>query len=211
MKTRAEIKELARLNFSGCYWPCVGVAVIMPLFLAACSSFSLGLGALILSGPILAGMNFFFVQVFQGFGDTVDLGTPFSVGFTDFGRKLGGYLWMVLMIYLWTLLLVVPGIIKSFAYSQTVYILSDCPNVRAQDALKLSQRIMYGHKWELFVFQLSFIGWAMLSSFTFGLLGIFYVMPYYHTALAGFYLEVREEALRTGAVTMDQLNGAPVD
>ena len=207
MKTRAEIKELAKLNMSGFYWPCVGTAFLVPLFLGACGSISLGLATLVLTGPMIAGMNYFFVQVFKGDGNTVDMGTPFSVGFKEFGRKLGGYWWMYLWTWLWSLLLVIPGIIKMYSYSMTMYILSDCPGVRAQDALKLSMRMMAGHKWELFVFQLSFIGWQILNGFTFGLLGIFYVTPYMCTSFAGFYLEVREEALRQGIITLGQLEG----
>ena len=79
--------------------------------------------------------------------------------------------------------------------------------MRATDALKLSMRIMMGHKWELFVFQLSFLGWFILNSFTGGLLGLFYVTPYYYTSLAGYYLEVREDALRRGVITLEQLEG----
>lgn len=210
MKSRQEIKELAKQAFSAHYWPAVGVTVLVVLFLSACSGFTLGIGALILTGPTMAGMNYFFTQLFQGLGDRVDVGTPFSVGFQNFCRKMGGYLWMMLFTWLWSLLFMIPGIIKAYSYAMTPYILGDCPNVRAKDALKLSMRIMQGHKWELFVFELSFIGWSILSAFTLGLLEIFYVGPYMYTALAGYYLEVREEALRTGAVTVEQLNGAPL-
>ena len=210
MKSRAEIKELSKESFRVRYWPCVGASVLVSLMLAACASFTLGLGALILTGPMTAGLCYFFTQVFQGSGDQVDIGTPFSVGFTDFGRKLGGYLWMLLFVWLWSLLFIIPGIVKSYAYAMTPYILGDCPNVRAQDALTLSQRMMKGHKGDLFLFELSFIGWQLLSSLALGLLSLFYVNPYYQTARAGFYLEVREEALRTGAVTLAQLNGEPL-
>lgn len=210
MRSRAEIKALARDNFSANYWPCVLVSLLVPLFLAACSSITMGIASILLAGPIAVGMNHFFVQVFQGKGSFVNVGTPFSEAFTGFGRKLGGYWWMQLFLFLWSLLFVIPAIIKTYGYSMTMYILSDCPNVRAKDALKLSMRIMMGHKWELFVFQLSFIGWFILNSFTFGLLGLFYVVPYYQTAMAGFYLEVREDALRRGVITLAQLEGMPL-
>ena len=118
---------------------------------------------------------------------------------------------MLLFTWLWSLLLVIPGIIKSFSYAMTPFILADCPNVRAKDALKLSMRMMAGHKGELFVFLLSFLGWQLLNLVTFGLLGVFFVEPYQNSAEAVWYLEVREEALRRGVITMDQLNGlAPV-
>ena len=68
-------------------------------------------------------------------------------------------------------------------------------------------RIMKGHKWQLFVFYLSYIGWGILCILTLGLLALFYVSPYMNSSLAVYYLEVREEALRTGAITMGQLEG----
>lgn len=211
MKSRAEIKQLAKASFSERYWFCVGATLLVSVFLAACGTFTLGIGVLILTGPISAGACYFFTQIFQGRGSEVDVGTPFSAGFTSFGRKVGGFLWMYLFEFLWSLLFFIPGIIKGYSYAMTLYILGDCPNVRAKDALKLSKRIMAGHKWELFVFQLSFLGWSILNLFTAGLLGVFWLEPYVNTAYAGYYLEVREEALRTGAVTLEQLNGAPVE
>lgn len=211
MKTRAEIKQQAKLSFQEHYWICVGAAFLCELFLAACAAYTFGMAALILAGPITAGLNFFFTQVFQGNGFTVDIGSPFSVGFSNVGRKIGGYLWMQLFIFLWSLLLFIPGIIKSLSYAMTPYILGDCPNVNARNALKLSMRIMKGHKWALFVFMLSFFGWWLLNAFTFGLLGVFFITPYYDTALAGFYLEAREQALQTGVITLGQLEGDPFD
>ena len=133
--------------------------------------------------------------------------TPFSEAFQNYPRKLGGSLWMGLFVFLWGLLLVIPGIIKAISYSMTQYILADCPNVKAKDALKLSMRMMQGHKWEAFVLGLSFIGWIILSLLTLGILSTFYVGPYMDSTFAAYYLEIRDEALRTGAVTREQLDG----
>lgn len=213
MKTRAEIKSLAKESFRNRYWLCVGAFVLNGLISVALAYTMVG--SLILSGPILIGMNYLFVRIFMGLDG--DIGTMFSKAFEDFGRKLGGYLWMTLLLVLWSLLLIlfiVPGvvmlIIKGYAYAMTPYILGDCPNVRAQDALKLSVRMMKGHKWQLFVFQLSFIGWHLLNAFTMGLLGIFWVFPYQQTAMAGWYLELREQCLREGVITTAELDGAPL-
>ena len=170
-----------------------------------------GYAALILlAGPLGVGTNFFFIMNVLGRPD-LNVGTPFRETFTRFGRKLGGTLWMGLFVYLWSLLLIIPGIIKAYSYAMTPYILADCPNVKATDALKLSMRMMSGHKWELFVFHLSFIGWGILSGLTCGILGLFYVDPYMNSAQATYYLEVREAALRSGVITMAELEGsAPV-
>ena len=170
-------------------------------------SFAGSLALLILTGPLTIGLNHFFVMNVLGRDDQLTMVTPFKSAFENFGRKLGGYLWMVLFSFLWSLLFFIPGIIKGFSYAMAPYILADCPNVKAKDALKLSMRIMKGHKWELFVFELSFLGWGILSALTFGILEIFYVGPYMQSSYATYYLEVREAALRNGVITMGQLEG----
>lgn len=213
MKTRAEIKAMAKESFRGRYWFCVGVVVLYWVVALALSY--TGVGSLILGGPIAIGLYFLMINIFMGV--PCDVGTMFSKAFEDFGRKLGGYLWMTLFLFLWSLLLfafIVPGvvmlIIKGYAYSMTCYILSDCPNVKAQDALKLSMRMMKGHKWQFFVFQLSFLGWQLLNALTMGILGIFWVLPYQHISMAGWYLELREECLRQGVITTAELDGGPL-
>lgn len=108
---------------------------------------------------------------------------------------------------LWSLLFVIPGIIKAISYALTPYILADCKNVRATDALKLSMRMMEGHKWEYFVLGLSFIGWMLLTSLTCGLLYVFYVGPYMNNTFAGYYAERKAAALAEGTVTQAQLAG----
>ena len=195
MKSRKEIKLLARQAFQTSYWPCVGALVLYGIILSALVG--TGVGPLILGGPLLIGFNFYFINVFMS--GRCDIGVAFSKAFEDFGRKLGGYLWMSLFLFLWALIPVAGffiTLVKTFSYYLTPYILADCPNVRAQDALTLSKRIMKGYKWELFVFCLSFIGWDILNGLTCGLLGIFYVSPWKQTALSGWYLERREQALR---------------
>lgn len=162
---------------------------------------------LLLGGPITVGMNYFFVKNVRGERDELSVTTPFTEAFQNYPRKLGGSLWMGLFVFLWGLLFIIPGLIKAISYSMTQYILADCPNVKATDALKLSMRMMKGHKWEYFVLGLSFIGWGLLSLLTLGLLGALYTGPYMRSSIAQYYLEVRNEALRTGAVTQGQLDG----
>ena len=166
-----------------------------------------GLLMLLLGGPITVGLNYFFVKNVQSQRDELSVTTPFSEAFRNYPRKLGGSLWMGLFVFLWSLLLIIPGIIKGISYAMTQYILADCPNVKATDALKLSMRMMKGHKWEFFVMGLSFLGWELLSALTLGILGVFYAGPYMRSSFAQYYLEVRDQALRTGAVTPGQLDG----
>lgn len=127
-------------------------------------------------------------------------------GFNSYGRCLGGMLWMELWVYLWGLLFVIPGIIKAFSYAMTPYILADSPNVPATEAIKISMKMMRGYKGELFVFILSYIGWFLLDSLTSGILGIFYVTPYFRTACAGFYVERRRQSVESGIFTPQELH-----
>lgn len=96
-------------------------------------------------------------------------------------------------IFLWSLLLVVPGIIKSYEYRMVPYLLADSPEMTRQDAFRLSKELMYGQKWNAFVLDLSFIGWNLLSACTCGLLAIFYVNPYVQATNAELFLELKRD------------------
>ncbi len=101
-----------------------------------------------------------------------------------------------LFIGLWTLLLIVPGIVKSYEYRMVPYLLADDPNMTRQDAFRLSKELMYGQKWDTFVLDLSFIGWSLLSVCTCGLLAIFYVNPYVQATNAELFLELKTSVFR---------------
>ncbi|WIV19897.1 DUF975 family protein [Paenibacillus polygoni] len=102
------------------------------------------------------------------------------------------YIVMIFFILLWTLLLIVPGIIKSISYSQTLYVLRDHPEYSATQAITESRRLMNGYKWKYVLFLLSFIGWFLLTAITFGL-AWFFVGPYFSAAQAVFYDELKEQ------------------
>lgn len=87
---------------------------------------------------------------------------------------------------LWSLLLVIPGIIKSLAYSMTPFLMAENPDLTAKEAIKLSQEKMMGHKGELFCMSLSFIGWSLLAALTGGI-GFIFLHPYMNAAYAAFY------------------------
>ncbi len=228
MRTRQEIKAIGKAAFRENYWTCGLAMLLVTVVLGAINGLggsstlmngdsetavSLGTSAggilsLLLTGPLTIGLALFFVRNALGRRENLTVTTPFTEAFNNYGRKLGGYLWMMLFIVLWSLLFVIPGIVKGLSYSMAPYILGDCPEVKAKDALKLSMRMMEGHKAELFVMELSFLGWALLSALTAGILLIFYVGPYMNSTFAVYYLEVREEALRNGVITEGQLQGA---
>ena len=111
-----------------------------------------------------------YVKIFKR--EPASVGLLFSGLKVNFWRKVGGMLWMALFVFLWSLLFTIPGIIKGLAYFAAPYILATCPDVKAREALKLSMRITKGHKGKIFVLGLSFIGWMLLGSLTFGILTI---------------------------------------
>lgn len=96
-----------------------------------------------------------------------------------------------LIIFAWSLLFLIPGIIAGYSYSMASYIQIDHPYLSASQCLTASKRLMDGRKIDLFVLQLSFIGWSILSSFTFGIGGLF-LTPYQETAEAAFYRDLTD-------------------
>lgn len=115
----------------------------------------------------------------------------FSV-FTDnrFGPECINFVMTSIFTFLWTLLLIIPGIVKSYSYSMTPYIVNDMvasgKSVGATDGINASKELMKGHKMDLFIFDLSYIGWFILGSIPAGI-GLLWVIPYYQTAKANFY------------------------
>ncbi|MCL2084687.1 MAG: DUF975 family protein [Oscillospiraceae bacterium] len=211
MKTRQEIKELAKQAMKEQQGTCILIALLV----AAAGIIGSLLGLTPIIGPMISivvslclivvnvGLCGAFVSVWRR--QKIDVVAPFETLKVNFARKLGGMYWMALWTLLWTYLFIIPGIIKGLAYSMTPYILADCPNVTATDALKLSMRMTKGYKGELFVFHLSYIGWWLLSALTFGILTLVYVTPYYSTAMAGYYEELRERAVASGALRAEEL------
>ena len=110
-----------------------------------------------------------------------------------------------LKIFLWTMLFIVPGIIKSFEYWAIDYILAVRPDIDSKEAHRLSKILMDGNKWECFVLGFSFLGWNLLSLFTFGLLSIFYVNPYMQATYVEFFADLRLQALAKGAITPNDI------
>ena len=96
-----------------------------------------------------------------------------------------------LFTFLWTCLLIIPGIIASYRYSMAMYILADNPEIGVMEAIALSKKMTKGYKWSLFVLQLSFIGWAILANFTFGILYL-WLAPYMYVTYSYFYLKIKD-------------------
>lgn len=94
---------------------------------------------------------------------------------------------MNLYTVLWTLLFIIPGIVKSYEYKMIPYILAEQPDIDKDTAFAISRQMMSGNKWKAFVLDLSFLGWQILNTLTLGILGIFYVNPYMQQTYAALY------------------------
>lgn len=111
-------------------------------------------------------------------------------GFNNFSRNLVAYLLVAVFTALWSLLFVIPGIIKGISYSMTFFIMNDDPNIDSNEARKVSMKIMDGHKWEYFCLCFSFIGWVLLCGLTLGIL-TFWITPYMNASFAEFYNNIK--------------------
>lgn len=134
-------------------------------------------------------------------GDDRLTANMFSNTFRGYWRNVWAGFLMMLFTYLWMLLLIIPGIVKAFAYSMTPYILKDNPELTANQAINLSVKMMKGHKFDLFYLELSFIGWGILSVFTLGL-GYLWLMPYMYTSMAAFYQDVKNDYINNNITNL---------
>ena len=130
--------------------------------------------------------------------------SDFIEGFNNWARAALGALWQFLWTFLWMLLFIIPGIIKSLAYSQMFYIIAEYKDVSVTKAMRISILITKGHKWDLFVMYLSFIGWAILSVFTLGIL-CFWLYPYMNMTYINAYHALMKEALEDGRIKPEDL------
>lgn len=140
--------------------------------------------------PLKVGCYGFFKEnVRSGKGDLNVLVT----GFNNYGRTFVTLLLADLFVFLWTLLLIVPGIVKSYSYRMVPFIIRDDPELDPMDAIKKSRVMMAGNKWAAFKLDISFLGWGILTVLTMGLVGIFWANPYYQNTNAALYLKLRGE------------------
>mgnify|MGYP000074377671 CR=1 FL=1 len=117
--------------------------------------------------------------------------------FSQFDRIGAGFCMQFLRglyVFLWSLLLIIPGIIAAYSYAMTPYIMVEHPGYGANEAIGLSKELMRGNKWRLFCLELSFIGWGLLSTLTLGI-GFLWLIPYTEAANAAFYRDVSGENL----------------
>lgn len=197
------------------------VAEMLPLFLLVAGGTSLvtGLYNIFVKNPLDVGLNRYFMEARMG---TPPFGSLFG-GFRsgDYGHITFTMFMTNLKIWLYSLLLVVPGIIKSYSYLLVPYLLAENPQMDRHRAQQLSQTMMYGEKWNVFVLELSFMGWIFLNAILCGLAAIIF-MPlsivvaiilqlalnaYIQATLAEFYAAMREKAFARAYTTPAELGG----
>lgn len=128
----------------------------------------------------------------------------FIEGLNSWWKAVKASLWQFLWVFIWSLLFVIPGIIKSIAYSMTYYLVSEYDDLPVTRALKISELITKGHKGELFVTYLSFLGWAVLSIITCGI-GFLWLKPYTELTLINAYHALMDEAIEKGILKLEDL------
>lgn len=192
MLPNRQIKVEAKAALSGNWGIAIGIWVVY-LVLGSAIAFTF-IGPIILSGVFAFGFMAAYLTLVRTKSTSFE--TLFS-GFSNFGTTCVAGILQTIFLTLWTLLFIIPGIVKIYSYSMTYYVLHDNPNLSASEAITESRRMMNGYKGKLFCLDLSFIGWFLLSALTLGLLG-FYVLPYYNAARARFYEALKNKTTVEG-------------
>lgn len=147
-------------------------------------------GVILLGGPLTYGL--YRVMIGAVNGKKLDFNDMLT-GFTEaFGNSLVLWLLQALFTFLWTMLFVIPGIVKSYSYAMAMYIQQDNPSKEANDCITQSREMMDGYKWQLFCLDFSFFGWYLLGALCFGV-GVLFVTPYHQMARTNFYLALKAE------------------
>lgn len=193
MLSRKEIKKRAREQLDGHIFSSRWVLAVACVIVVALLDFVGGLiiiGALLIAGTLNYGLIHYFskteknkdgafVDIFQGFKD--DFVGTFALSIIE-----------TIFTFLWSLLLIIPGIIKGYSYSMSMYLKHEKPTRDWYDCHKTSMKMMKGKKWKLFVLDLSFLGWYILGFLCLGV-GVFFVMPYHLSARYNFFLEAKKD------------------
>lgn len=140
--------------------------------------------------PIEVGCERFFIKSQEQDNPQIDeVGFSFRNGYAH----IGGIMFMqTLFTVLWSLLFIIPGIVKGYEYMMIPYLLAENPDMNREEAFAKSKAMMDGNKWNAFVLDLSFLGWMILGSITYNVLNVFYVYPYMYLTKAELYRTLRD-------------------
>lgn len=188
LKQNSELRAEARVALTD-KWVMGAVTTLVFGAVSGAASYIPVVGTILVALPMMYGYSIVLLSVMRG--GEMNIGGLFD-GFNDFGRIVGTKLLQVIYTFLWTLLLVIPGIIKNYSYAMTDFILKDQPELANNAAIEKSMAMMDGNKMKLFLLDLSFIGWAILCLFTLGI-GFLFLQPYVQSAHAAFYEDLKAQ------------------
>lgn len=155
--------------------------------------------ALIIKGPFSLGIAIFILAIARR-NEDAQIEQIFW-GFKSFIKAFFTGLLLHIFILLWTLLLIIPGIIAMLAYSMTFFILAEDKTIKPFEAIRKSREMMNGYKWKYFCLNLRFIGWILLCYLTLGI-GLFWVMPYMEVSFAKFYEDIKADYIAKNPETI---------
>ena len=192
MINRAELKQLSKQQIKGnigTLFVCYLIIIAISAVIGALNFIPfLGMIASILVTPALSlGLIIIYLGITNG--KKAEIADLFK-GFNQYVNVIVLYVLVAVFTMLWSLLLVIPGIIKAYSYSMSFYILAEHPEMSAREALNESKAMMVGHKWEFFVLQLSFILWGLLGAITLGIAYI-WIAPYMTTTYTNYYHAIK--------------------
>lgn len=193
-----DFREIARNKLKGNWGAAVGTTVVF-LLLEAVYGIIAAIPVEYVNGIIaflyqilVLNIVLYSYNVLFYINDKASVGGLFH-GFDNYGKVFVLSLLSFIYTFLWSCLLVIPGIIKYYSYIMAPYILEDDPSLGGNAAITKSKEMMKGHRWELFCLQLSFIGWGLLTCLTCGI-GSFWLLPYMAKADAEFYNNLKNPA-----------------
>ena len=166
-------------------------AIVVAVLVILAISFVL---SLLVFNPLIVGCRRFFIKCREEQPSLKELVFAFS---SSYGNIIKTMFLEGLYIFLWSLLFIIPGIIKTYEYLMVPYILAENPELSTKEVFARSKQMMTGDKWNAFVLQLSFLGWILLSVFTCGILLIFYVGPYSELTYAELYAVLKQKVNRS--------------
>ncbi len=228
MWSRGILKSNAKIALRGRYWTAFGVCAVAMLIAGAYSMITYPINSLTMAAansgdlssvlafsgisslaslgsilffvfvalPLSIGMMRFFVQNHFGVSQFEILFSPFR---RNYMNGVGAMFVTYLFIWLWTFLLIIPGIVKALQYSMVPFILSDNPDMPGSRAREISRLMTNGQKGAIFVLGLSFIGWFLLGTLCLGV-GTLFVLPYFEATMAELYIFLRDRVIQTNQV-----------
>lgn len=193
MKTNKMLMAEARDVLRG-KWGAAVFATLLYLVVSGIAEAIPGVGnfiGLLIGGPFALGLAIYWINLSRGNAVNIEM---IFVGFKDFGKSAGLFILMGVYVLLWSLLLVIPGILAVLSYSMAFYILADNRNLGPREVLSKSKEMMKGNRGKLALLTLRFTGWIILSVLTLGI-GMLWLFPYMSVASVKFYEDLKNKTV----------------